>query len=101
MLSVESQHFRPAGLGTDIGLVGVNGQPATNVPPPGADSTKRWGGLESDMGLVGINTQEQADLEADIKQGLKADESLKATMQQKVDSILTKDNVNIQDSLKS
>lgn len=106
MLSVESQHFRPAGLGTNIGLVGVNGQPATNVPPPGhydtgADSTKRWGGLESDMGLVGINSQEQADLEADIKQGLKADESLKATMQQKVDSILTKDNVNIQDSLKS
>jgi len=86
LLSVESlaQPWSPGGADISLGPDGL----------PGGHS-KRWGGLESDMGLVGINGDQQADVEDGIQQGLKADQGIKATLQQEVKSMDIKD-VNVQ-----
>jgi len=68
------------------------------------EDDQHWGGLERDMGLLGINHAQQAGVEAEIQDGLKADQKVKATvksaLQQDVKSILH-ENVNIHGELES
>jgi hypothetical protein len=88
MLSVDAPHGdRPR-----TGVVSAGGNPGVQA--------EQWGGLESDMRLVGMKGDEQANLEADIQEGLQADDGIKAKVQQKVDSMSLED-VDVQDNLKS
>lgn len=68
------------------------------------EDAQHWGGLERDMGLLGINHAQQAGVEAEIQDGLVADQrvkaSVKSALQQDVKSMLHQ-NLDIHGELNS